>query len=229
VQSVAQASFDAWIKYYRPDENTPNITVSYYGKGALVALALDLSLRQGDSSLDAVMRHLWTHSSGGPISEADIVAAVRSAGGAAVARELEQWVHGVRELPLPRLLQAAAVSLHDEEASFAAALGLRLSEGPVTGVQVKSVAPDGAAAKAGVSAGDELLAVNGWRIRRLDEALLWTAKDKALELLLVRDRRVRIVTLRAEPRSPLRRQLRLGLDDGASAEALARRRAWLGT
>jgi predicted metalloprotease with PDZ domain len=42
VQSVAQASFDAWVRYYRPDENTPNSTISYYTKGALVALCLDL-------------------------------------------------------------------------------------------------------------------------------------------------------------------------------------------
>ena len=45
VQSLAQASFDAWVKYYRPDENTPNATVSYYTLGSLVALALDLELR----------------------------------------------------------------------------------------------------------------------------------------------------------------------------------------
>ena len=44
-QSLAESSFDAWSKFYRPDENTPNAVVSYYAKGALVALALDLSLR----------------------------------------------------------------------------------------------------------------------------------------------------------------------------------------
>jgi predicted metalloprotease with PDZ domain len=57
VQSVAQASFDAWVKYYRNDENTPNATISYYAKGALVALAFDLTLRAGGSgSLDDVLR-----------------------------------------------------------------------------------------------------------------------------------------------------------------------------
>ena len=61
LQTVAQASFDAWVKYYRQDENTPNATVSYYTKGALVALCLDLSLRaEGKTTLDAVMRGLWT-------------------------------------------------------------------------------------------------------------------------------------------------------------------------
>ena len=71
VQSVAEASFDAWVKYYRSDENTPNATVSYYTKGALVALALDLTLRgQGTGTLDDAMRWLWRISAGGPIDEA---------------------------------------------------------------------------------------------------------------------------------------------------------------
>ena len=58
-QSVAESSFDAWIKYYRQDENTPNAVVSYYAKGALSALALDLTLRDCGASLDALMRALW--------------------------------------------------------------------------------------------------------------------------------------------------------------------------
>ena len=61
-QSVAESSFDAWIKYYRQDENAPNAIVSYYTKGALVALCLDLMLRagtRGQRSLDDVMRLLW--------------------------------------------------------------------------------------------------------------------------------------------------------------------------
>jgi predicted metalloprotease with PDZ domain len=77
VQSVAQASFDAWVKYYRNDENTPNATISYYTKGSLVALALDLTLRtEGRGTLDDVMRHLWVTSCGGPVSEANIAQAL---------------------------------------------------------------------------------------------------------------------------------------------------------
>jgi predicted metalloprotease with PDZ domain len=59
VQSLADSSFDAWIKFYRRDENTPNAVVSYYAKGALVALALDLTLRNAGASLDDLMRVLW--------------------------------------------------------------------------------------------------------------------------------------------------------------------------
>ncbi len=61
-QSLAESSFDAWIKYYRQDENAPNSVVSYYEKGSLVALALDLAIRHqssGRRSLDDVMRWLW--------------------------------------------------------------------------------------------------------------------------------------------------------------------------
>ncbi|HEX2207181.1 MAG TPA: hypothetical protein VHG93_05825, partial [Longimicrobium sp.] len=62
VQPLADASFDAWIKFYRPDSNTPNATISYYQKGALVAMLLDLTIRGGTDnarSLDDVLRALW--------------------------------------------------------------------------------------------------------------------------------------------------------------------------
>src|SRR5262249_14312610 len=59
VQTIAESSFDAWIKYYRQDENTPNAVISYYVKGSLVALALDLTLRQRHASLDTLMQMLW--------------------------------------------------------------------------------------------------------------------------------------------------------------------------
>ena len=228
VQSLAQASFDAWIKFYRPDENTPNITVSYYAKGSLVALALDLSLRQAGGSLDAVMRALWRSSRGGPIGEPDILAAVEAAADRALARELQQWVHGTADLPLQRLLEDTAITVLHETTPLGAGLGLKLSEGALTGIQVKSVALDSAAARAGISAGDEVLAVDGWRVRRLDEALQWTVRDRPLELVLVRERRLHSVRLQPDVRSPLRVQWRLALSDGAPKPALARRRSWLG-
>jgi predicted metalloprotease with PDZ domain len=61
-QTLEDASFDAWIKYYRQDENTPNVTVSYYHKGAMVAMLLDLRIREvtrNRRSLDDVLRILW--------------------------------------------------------------------------------------------------------------------------------------------------------------------------
>jgi predicted metalloprotease with PDZ domain len=90
------------------------------------------------------------------------------------------------------------------------------------------VLADGAAARAGVSAGDELLAVDGWRIRKLDDALQWTTREQPFELLLVRDQRVQSLTVRPDARSVLGRTAGLSLKDGVDHEILAKRRAWLG-
>ena len=229
VQSVAQSSFDAWVKYYRGDENTPNATVSYYTKGALVALALDLTLRkERRGTLDAVMQRLWRTSRGGPIDEQDIAAALREVGGRAFGKELAAWVHGTDELPLPALFDAAGVTQGHSPMGLAAALGLRLSEGALSGVQVKSVLTGSAAARAGVAAGDELLAAGGWRIRRLDDAQQWLAAGLPFELLLVRDQRVLSLSLPASAasRSALTQTLALAAKPAAAAASL--RRGWLG-
>ena len=240
VQTVAESSFDAWVKYYRTDENTPNATISYYLKGALVALAFDLTLRSAGASLDDVLRGLWRRAGAGdagdggagtgdrPITEQDIAAVLAQVAGRPLTDELRDWVHSTDELPIADLLQAAGVQLRPERSGFAAALGLRLSEGPVSGVQVKSVLDGGAAALAGVSAGDELLAVDGWRIRRIDEALSWVARDQAFDLLLARDQRLMTLRLRPDVAAPLADTVSLHLQDKPGRAVASRRRAWLG-
>jgi predicted metalloprotease with PDZ domain len=227
LQSVAQSSFDAWVKYYRSDENTPNATISYYTKGSLVALATDLTLRkERRGTLDDVMRRLWHTSKGGAIDERDIAAALREVGGRGYAKELAAWVHGTGELPLSGLFDAAGVALRHSPATFSSALGLRLSEGALSGVHVKSVLIGSAAAAAGVAAGDELLAANGWRLRRLDDAPQWLSTGQAFELLLVRDQRV--LRLTVQPAAAASTSLALSLDDKPSATAASLRRGWLG-
>ncbi|WP_395698881.1 M61 family metallopeptidase [Aquabacterium sp.] len=227
VQSVAEASFDAWVKYYRADENTPNATVSYYLKGSLVGLALDLRLRERGASLDEVMRALWQRSGGGPISEADIAAALRDVGGRDFGPELQAWVHGTADLPLAELLESVGVQLRSERAGWAASLGLRLSEGPVTGVLVKQVLAGSAAMKAGLSAGDELLAIDGWRLRRFDDALNWVERGRPFELTLVRDQRLTSLRVAPQADNPLAQTVALSLADKPAKPVLARRRAWL--
>ncbi|EHR72949.1 putative protease with the C-terminal PDZ domain [Burkholderiales bacterium JOSHI_001] len=230
VQSVAESSFDAWVKYYRSDENTPNATVSYYAKGSLVALALDLTLRTGRSAatLDELMRWLWQHSAGGPIDHDLIAQGLRELGKRSFGNELAAWVDGRSELPLAELLRDHGVTLTRDKPGFTAALGLRLSEGAVSGVQVKQVLAGSAAMAAGLSAGDELLAVDGWRIRRLDDAANWVASGQPFDLLLVRDQRV--LTLRVDPRagSTALETLTLALAERPTAAVAQRRRAWLG-
>lgn len=227
-QSVAQASFDAWTRYYRPDENTANGTVSYYAKGALVALCLDLTLRvEGRGTLDAVLRRLWRSRRGGALAEADIAAALAAVAGRSLQPELEAWVHGTGELPVAALLARVGVSSTVQAPDLAGLLGLRLSEGPVSGVQVRGVLRGSAAERAGLCAGDELLAVDGWRVRRLDDARAWLAGSRPFELLLVRDQRVRRCRI-PPPTTPAKVGVRLRPDPDAPAAASALRRAWLG-
>lgn len=193
VQSVADASFDAWVKYYRQDENTPNATVSYYTKGALVGLCLDLALRrEGRTTLDDVMRALWDRCDAGPMSEDDLLAVLETLSGRSFSREIAEWVHGTGDLPLSEMLAAHGVALRAEAAQPAQRLGLRVSEGQ--GLQVKVVLRGGLAEEAGFSAGDEWLAVEAhgetWRMQRLDDVALYAGREKRVTALVSRDRRV---------------------------------------
>jgi predicted metalloprotease with PDZ domain len=202
VQSVAQASFDAWVKYYRQDENTPNATVSYYTKGALVALCLDLTLRaEGQTTLDDVMRTLWRRCQGGPLREDDLAAVLQELTGRSYARELARWVHGTGELPLKPLLAQHGVAAHEEPAQLAQRLGLRVTENHA--LQIKTVLHGGAAAQAGFAAGDEWLGVevgsgakaSQWRLGKLDELLLYAGTAKRVRALVARDQRLLGLTL----------------------------------
>ncbi len=227
VQSVAQSSFDTWVKYYRADENTPNATISYYTKGSLVALALDLTLRrEGQGSLDAVMRRLWAVSGGGPVTEADIAAALQHVGGRPFDAELTAWVHGTDDLPLPALLAAFGIAWTADVPILAQRLGLRVAESALTGVKVTHVLRGGTAERAGLSVGDELLAVNGWRVRRLDDALRVIMPGLAAPLLLARDQRILSLPLTL-PADASGGAVSLAAAAGAAQPALALQEAWL--
>ena len=198
VQTVAQASFDAWVKYYRQDENTPNATVSYYTKGALVALCLDLSLRaDGKTNLDAVMRGLWQRCAGGPMAEADLLAVLQDQSGRSWAKEIKAWVHSTRELPLKTLLQGQGLQVHEDPAQVAQRLGLRVADANGT-VTVKAVLRGGAAEDAGFAAGDEWLGVDvgargqggSWRLNKLDDLALLLGPERRATALVSRDKRL---------------------------------------
>jgi predicted metalloprotease with PDZ domain len=229
VQSVAQSSFDAWVKYYRSDENTPNATISYYTKGSLVALALDLTLRaEGKGTLDELMRALWNRSEGGPIAETAIAEELRRIGGRSFAIELAQWVHGTDDLPLRALLERFGVDWTEDGATLAQRLGLRVSESALTGVKVSHVLRGGIAEQTGLSAGDELLAVRGWRLRRLDDAARLLQPGQAAALLVSRDQRIVELSLTLPADAPAG-TVALKPVSKPSKAAQALREAWLGS
>src|ERR1019366_7786963 len=137
-QSVAESSFDAWTKYYRQDENSPNAIVSYYAKGSLVALALDLTIRaetKGKAALDDVMRALWQRygrdfygdgaGSGQGVTEDALELLFDEVTGLRIKRLLTRYVHGTEDLPLARLFAPFGVTLVDGRDSSKAGLGVR--------------------------------------------------------------------------------------------------------
>jgi predicted metalloprotease with PDZ domain len=204
VHSVAQSSFEAWTKYYRQDANSPNLTVSYYTKGALVALCLDLTLRQHgvknhSVSLDDVMRALWarccTAKHSGPMTEADVLAVLKELTGRSWTAEFKAWVHGTRDLPLEKLLAQHGVNVQHDPAQLAQRLGLRVAEDH--SVQIKTVLNGSAAHKAGFAPGDEWLGVemagkapSAWRLKKLDDLLLYAGAAKKVTALISRDRQL---------------------------------------
>ncbi len=197
VQTVAQASFDAWVKYYRQDENTPNATVSYYTKGALVALCLDMSLRAEGHSLDEVMRGLYKRCKAGPMREQDVRDVLQAVTGRSWHQELQAWLHSTAELPLARLLEAQGIRIHAEPGNFAQHLGLRHADANGS-VQVKAVLRGSAAEEAGMAAGDEWLGLEvgargqlgHWRVNKLDDVPVLLGKERKAVALVSRDKQL---------------------------------------
>ena len=226
VQSVAQASFDAWIKYYRQDENTANATISYYTKGSLVGLCLDLTLRaEGKTTLDAVMRALWTLCQGGPMAEQDLLAVLAQLGGRSFAPDIARWVHGTADLPLDALLERHGVQIHREPDQVAQQLGLRVKENG--GLFIHQVLRGGVAEKAGFASGDEWIAVQpsgsdahgAWRLQSLDDFTLCAGNAKKVTAIVSRDKRLLSLTLTLPKAS---QAVRLTVKDAALVDA------WLG-
>ncbi len=167
-QSVAESSFEAWTKYYRQDENSPNAIVSYYNKGSLVALLLDLRLRadsKGACSLDDLMRALWQRhgQTGVGVAEDGLYALAAEIGGLAVGRWLQELVEGTDELPLEAWLKRFGVSLAWEAASPAPGIGVRTTT-EAEGVKIANVFDGGSAQAAGLSAGDVIIACDGLKV-----------------------------------------------------------------
>jgi len=221
VHSLAQASFEAWTKYYRVTENSPNATVSYYAKGALVALALDLQLRtEGRSTLDVVLRALYQRCQGGPMQEADLLAVLEQCAGRSYAAEIQAWVHGCADLltasgpvpGLPELLRAQGIDWLSEPAPLAQRLGLRVSE--TEGLQIKNVLRGSLAEQAGLAAGDEWLGAetgpSAWRVRKLADLAQLAQGQSQIVALVARDGRLLRLPLRwPEPDQPGTQTVRL--------------------
>ncbi|MFW2561984.1 M61 family metallopeptidase [Acinetobacter baumannii] len=160
VQTVAESSFDAWIKFYRQDENSNNAGTSYYNKGALVALCLDLGLRLRGSSLDALMRRLYENTQNGvQVNERTIFDLCEELTGDSWVEQINHLINTTEELPLDQLFPEFGLS-YTLKNDKTLAYGLKLADKP-EGILVQNAHREGAGAKAGISANDVIIAIDG--------------------------------------------------------------------
>ena len=246
-QSVEESSFDAWTRFYKQDANSPNAIVSYYAKGSLIALALDVTIRKdsnGRFSLDDVMREAWRSfgESGEGMPERGLESIARSVTGLELADFFERYVRGTGDIPLQGLLRAVGIQLHQRAASDSKDLGGKpaAADAAATPWLGASLARDGAesrfsvvhadspAEKAGIAPGDEAVALNGLRLTadNLDGRLRDYQPGHAVTITVFRDHR--LMTLKARLGKPPEDTFYLTADAEADAETAARRASWLG-
>jgi predicted metalloprotease with PDZ domain len=235
--SLAEASIASWVKFYRPDENTPNTAVSYYLKGSLAGLALDLHLRaasRGRRSYDHVMRLLWRRwgRRGEPVPEGALPAAIEEAAGVPAARLHDRLVEGTGDVDWDGLL--APFGLRMRRAPAAAPEGW--TAGGWLGIEaedragrtiLRAVRSDGPAADA-VAAGDELIALDGIRANAesLPRRLAERRPGTRVRLTLLRGDRLLERSVRLA-RPPAER-IAVGPDPKATAAQKRLLAGWLG-
>lgn len=244
-QSLEEASFDAWIRHYKPTEFTANSTVSYYDKGALVAWIMDAQLRLGsggEAGLDTLFAALWRRIGDGPVADGDLRAVYAELGGADPDGFWDRFIQGRAPLD-PAPIEAAyglrftvrapwellpAGEAHDPDALRRARVYAGLVFTDDTAV-VAHALPDSPAARAGLGYGVEILAVDGWRTRSAGEVqrhLGDRAPGEAVAILASELGRVRACRL-ILAESPHRTTL-IGAEPGASLAQREAFSAWTG-
>lgn len=233
VQSLAESSQDTWIKFYRPEGNTPNTTVSYYHKGALVALGLDLSIRKatgGRESLDSVLGFLWRTYGDQGYPDTAVDEALEDIGGPLLRQLLDRWVYGTGDPPTDIFAIAGLKLLKEfkdptQKVPFS---GIIEEQGPGGTVLIKHVLKDSPAEKAGLAPGDEWIALNGYRVRSDATSVLLSqyASQSSVQITVFRQHRLQTYPLVLQPALP--DHWHIILDPQAPDEARQHFRQWLG-
>ncbi len=246
-QSMAESSFDAWTKFYKQDENAPNAVVSYYAKGALIALALDLIIRlQTDhgESLDSVMRVLWQRygKTDKPLPEGEFEQIAEEVTGLSLDGFFRHTVYGTDDPMLESLLDAFGVcyrlrAAHDQNDLGGAGkqapekagktIGARYYEAHAE-LRLTHVFDGGPARDAGLSAGDVLVAVDGLRASRttLEDVLERALSDTPIPVHAFR--RDELMAFQVTPASAPADTCDLWLNPDAGEKKRLRLKEWLG-
>lgn len=200
-QSLADSSFDAWTKYYQADENTPNAVVSYYGKGALLALGLDLQIRafsKNKHSLDDLMRLLWQKhgiTMNGIAEEGmdDLLHELLGDGFIKTWKEIKsKYIFGTEDIPIQKWISSKLISAKPKSESKLEKLKLQFGIRHTDSngwLKVTHVLDGGVAQVAGLAAGDLLASINGQRITssRWDKVLGGLTEGQSISICFYRD------------------------------------------
>jgi predicted metalloprotease with PDZ domain len=241
--SLEDASFLAWVKHYRPDENSPNSAISYYLKGELVALALDLALRRAGRSLDQLLLALYERHQAVGVPEDGVERLAAEFLGADAARSFfDRFVRGTAPLELDtgvvgvRLARRPAQGFddkggtagkRDDEGPKAGYLGVELAP-PGPKLVVQSVREGSPAHRAGLYAEDEIVAEDGFRV---DRGALWDRlreRGPGGELRLTVFRRDELLDVVLALGDPPEDTVWLEADASATDDARAAFEAWCG-
>jgi predicted metalloprotease with PDZ domain len=234
VHALEDTSMDAWIKLYRPDENSSNTTISYYRKGEIVCAMLDLAMRartSGRAGLDAVLAHLWSEYGARerPVPENAMQAIFERVADVPLGDLFDAWIRAPGELDVGASLAQVGLAVERSTRPEAAqcSLGVRVrAEGGRA--YVASVTRDSAAARAGIDPGDELLGVGGARVEAagIDAALRGRVGGETVEVVVSRDGRLQTRRATLDPPRPDRVKI-VAKKDATAAERAALH-AWLG-
>lgn len=245
VRSAEEASFDSWIKHYKPDANSINSDVSYYRRGALIGFVADQRIRQATNdklSLDDIMRDMYrlygpdAGDSPGGYPPRAFEALIEQRAGERVSREIHSLLTSVDDPDVDSALDYYGLLLEREPTK-------RIAEATGTPVPtdfglvwnttqpallVESVIRGGSGAEAGVLPGDELLAINSHRVDRfnIQDRMLRLQPDEVVELLLVRNARVLTLPVRVQNAVP--EKYRVNVQPDINRRDKQRMEDWLG-
>ena len=193
VQPVSEASFDAWIKQYRPNENSRNSGISYYNKGALIALVMDLEIineSKGEKNLDNLMKDMYDEfykKQGRGYTDAEFKAMAEKTAGKSFDKIYSDYVNGTKAIDYKQILGYAGLSLENTaDGQNEPFLGVTTSnnDGKIT---ISNVSRNSAAWVGGLNVNDELLGIDGYRVTDVDRIISQKNVGDKITVLVSRD------------------------------------------
>ena len=212
-QTITESSFDAWTKFYKQDESAVNNIVSYYNKGAVLAMCLDLLIKNksnGDFSLDDVMRHLWNqHGKLGIPTPIDVIQNfVKSQLNLDLNDFFQSALYSTQELPFDELLETFGIKCHftsrdslDDKGGVKTIHPIQIEFGAQIkareiGIQIDQVTEQTAAYDSGLQVGDVLIAIDKWVVSKenLIAQLNYLSIGQTVKLSILRDKKLKQLT-----------------------------------